>query len=251
MDEIDDRLAGDRIWELVPYRSTRATRGPRFAFYAGWLAVACLVAASWTFSPSFAVATACLAVAAGDFRKGLQLAESIPAKAGGAVCARFRYAWGAWKLGLTALVFMFGTAVLVRRHSEIPPAFLASLLLCMGGFSLSAIWTSSALVLAYRSRMRDWVGEGVHKARTLSLAMLIVGFIFAVLGPICLQLATGVPLANESHGSVPVVVGAMFALLFGGPLAMLLILDRFCRRVVADRPGRFDAKVPMVGKWES
>ena len=118
---------------------------------------------------------------------------------------------------MTALVFMLGTAILGRRHSEIPPAFLASLLLCMGGFSLSAIWSSSALVLAYRSRMRDWVGEGVHKARTLLLAMLIVGFIFAVLGPICLRLATDVPLANESHGSVPVVVGAMFGFLVRWP----------------------------------
>src|ERR1017187_1088906 len=121
MNDPDDRLAGDPVWELFPYRTARPARGSRRVRYGRWLAVACLVAASWLLSPSLAVVTACLAIAAVEFRNGRQLARSIPEKAGGMVCARFTYAWGAWKLGLTALAFMFATAILGRKQSEIPP----------------------------------------------------------------------------------------------------------------------------------
>ena len=249
MNDPDDRLAGDPVWELFPYRSAGPARGSRRVRYGRWLAVACLVAASWLLSPSLAVVTACLAIAAVEFRNGRQLARSIPEKAGGMVCARFTYAWGAWKLGLTALAFMFATAILGRKQSEIPPAFLASLLLCMGGYLLSATLTAAGLVRAYRSGMRVWVGEGVNQARTLLLAMLIVGFAVAVLGPICVWLAVGVPHASESGDHLAVALGAMFGLMFVGPFVMLLILDSVCQRVVADRPGKFGPKVPTVGKW--
>jgi hypothetical protein len=252
MNELDDRLAGDPIWELFPDRAAGPARGSRIARSGRWLAVACLVAASWLLSPPLAVVMACLAIAAGDFRKGRQLARSIPDKAGGTVCARFTYAWGAWKLGLTALAFMFATAITARKEPpEMPPAFLASLLLCLGGYSLSATLTAAGLVRAYRSGMRIWIGEGVNQARTLLLGMLIVGFTVAVLGPIAVWLAARVPNARASGDSPGAILGAVFGLTLGGPLVMLLILDRVCRRVVADRPGKFGPKVPMVGKWNS
>ena len=43
----------------------------------------------------------------------------------------------------------------------------------------------------------------------------------------------------------------LFGCMFGGPVIILLVLDWFSRRVVADRPGKFGAKVPTVGKWNS
>ncbi len=251
MNEIDDRLAGDPVWELFPYSAAGPVPGSRRGRYARWLALACLVAASWLFSPSLAVVTACLAIAAVDFRKGRQLARSIPDKAGGTVCARFTYAWGAWKLGLTALAFMFATAILGRKQSEIPPGLSASLLMFMGGYLLSATLTAAGLVRAYRSGMRVWVGQGMNQARTLLLAMLIVGFAVAVLGPIGIWLAASAPYATNSGDvfRVSATVGATLGLTLVGPFVMLLILDSICGRVVADRPGKFGPKVPAVGKW--
>jgi hypothetical protein len=43
----------------------------------------------------------------------------------------------------------------------------------------------------------------------------------------------------------------LFGCMFGGPVIILVVLDWFSRRVVADRPGKFGAKVPTVGKWNS
>jgi hypothetical protein len=250
MDEPDDRLAGDAVWELFPYRTAGPAQGSRRFQYGRWLVVACLVAACWLLSPSLAVATACLAIAAVEFQNGRRLARSIPDKAGAKVCARFAYAWGAWKFGVTAVVFMFATAILGQKQSELPPGLLASLLLCMSGYLLSATLTAAGLVGAYRSGMRVWVGEGVNRARTLLLAMLIVGFTVAVLGPICIGLGTAHPHAADGEGMLELVLlAAMMGLMFVGPIVMLLILDRFCQRVVADRPGKFGPKVPTVGKW--
>ena len=190
MNELDDRLAGDPVWELFPYPTAGPARGSHAHRFGRWLAIACLVAASWLLSPSLAVVTACLAIPAVEFRNGRLLSRSIPDKAGGTIAARFTYAWGALKLGLTAFAFMFATVfALGRNQPEVPPAFLVSLFLCMGGYLLSATLTAAGLVRAYRSGMRVWVGEGVNQARTLLLAMLIVGFAVAVLGPMCIWLA--------------------------------------------------------------
>jgi hypothetical protein len=254
MNEVDDRLAGDPVWELFPQRAAGPARGPRRTRYARWLAVACLVAVIWPFSPALGVLIACLAVAAGDFRYGRQLARSIPDKAGGAVCARFTYAWGAWKLGMTAFAFAFATACIAgRKSSDVPPGFVASLLLCLHGWLLSAVLTAAGLGRAYRSGMRVWVGEGVNQARTLLLAMLIVGFTVAVLGPMGVWLAASAPSARDSGDVVRVsaVVGAMFALMLLSPVVMLVVLDRLSRRIVADSPGKFGPRVPAVGKRDS
>jgi hypothetical protein len=43
----------------------------------------------------------------------------------------------------------------------------------------------------------------------------------------------------------------MFVMLFAGPVAILMILDRIDRRVVAESPGKFGPKVPSVGKWNA
>jgi hypothetical protein len=199
------------------------------------------------------VVTACLAVAARDVRTGRQLARSIPDKAGGTVCARFTYAWGAWKFGLTAFGLMFLTIITFAARPdrrEVPLECLTSAVLWMSGFMLSAALTASGLLRAYRSGFRVWIGEGVNQARTLLLGMLIVGFTFFALGPWCLWLANKFPHRGSQGDGLATLLGVV-GCMFGGPLVILLVLDFVCRRVVADRPGKFGPKVPTVGKWNS
>jgi hypothetical protein len=125
------------------------------------------------------------------------------------------------------------------------------MLLWSVGFFASAILTASGLLAAYRSGMRVWVGEGINRARSLLLGMLIVAFTFVVIGPWCFWLiGTRNPAGAERTGGVwffAVLFGPMFA----GALAVLLLLDWLSSRVVADTPGKFGPKVPAVGKWTS
>ena len=217
-----------------------------------------MIGLGWLLFPPLAVVTACLSIAARDVRTGRQLARSIPDKAGGKICARFAYAWGAWKVGAAAFALIFALVPFfapARAGREVPSGLMASLiaseLFWMGGFSLSAALTASGLLAAYRSGMRVWIGEGVNRARTLLLGMLIVGFVLLVLGPMCLWLCGRFPRASESRAiDLPPLLG-LYSCLFGGPVVILVILDRVSRRVVADRPGKFGPKVPTVGKWNS
>jgi hypothetical protein len=251
MNEVDDRLTGDLVWELFPNRYGNQVRGSALARCGGWLGVAAAVALCWRLSPTLAVLIACAAMGAGDVRKGRWLARSIADKAGGTVCARFTYAWGTWKLAVAAFVLMFVTAYTIdARTHEVPPVFITSVLLCVGGWLLSAILTAWGLIRAYRSGMRVWVGEGVNRARMLLLGMLIAGFAVGVLGPMGIWLGASVPNARDSDDvvRVSVTVGTVLAVLFIGSFLMLLVLDRLSHHVVADHPGKFGPEVPAVGK---
>jgi hypothetical protein len=255
MNEMDDRLAGDPVWELFTHPAPGPAQGAfRTDLYRRWLVAAGLIAVGWLLFPPLAVVTACLFVAARDFHTARQLARSIPDKAGGTICARFTYAWGAWKLGAAAfaLMFVIGIAVVAPAKDlrEPPLAFIASLLLGMGGFTLSAALTASGLLTAYRSGMRVWVGEGVNQARTLLTGMLIVGFTVVVLLPICFWLIGRFPAARDSRVDV-LPLFLMLSSMFAGPVLIVLVLDWISRRVIADRPGKFGSKVPTVGKWNS
>ncbi len=251
--EMDDRLAGDPVWELFP--APGPAQGPQSALdYRRWLVVAFLAAVEWLVFPPVAVVIACLAVTVPDFRAGRRLARSSPDKAGGTVCARFAYAWGAWKLGWAAFVLMFVSVTVFKAavgRGEVPPAFAVSVLLWLGSFSVSAALTASGLLTAYRSGMRVWIGEGVNRARTLLLGMLVVGFTVVVLGPMCIWLSGRFPRASDSRGGDLATGLAFFGCMFAGPVIILLVLDRVSRRVIADRPGKFGPKVPTVGKWNS
>jgi hypothetical protein len=255
MSEVDDRLAGDPVWELFPERAGEhggrafARRG-----YLRWLVAACLIALVWFCSPPVGVLTACLAVAVDDFRAGRSLARSIPDKAGCAICARFTYAWGAWKAGCAAFAAMFaivGVFASAGGSGEAPPGFFAAMWLWSCSFLSSAALTASGLLKAYRHEMRVWIGEGINRARTLLLGMLIVTFVFVVLVPWSIWLVgvPQVPLANRDVSLLYVV--PVFAMMFAGALAILMILDWLSRRVVADTPGKFGPKVSAVGKWKS
>jgi hypothetical protein len=259
MNETDDRLAGDPVWELFAHPAPRPARGTlRTHPYGRWLAVAGLIALGWLLFPPLAVVTACLSVAARDCRTGRQLARSIPSKAGGTICARFAYAWGAWKVGAAGFATIFALVPFVapaRGGGEVPTALMASLiaseLLWMGGFTLSAALTASGLLAAYRCGMRVWIGEGVNRARTLFLGMLVVGFTFVVLGPMFIWLVGRFPRPGDSRGGDLAGLLVFLGCAFAGPVLILLTLDWISRRVIADRPGKFGPKVPTVGKWNS
>jgi hypothetical protein len=253
MIEADDRLAGDPVWELFAEPAVGAAPDagglPR---YRRWLALAAVMVVTWIVYPPLAVVITGLAVAIRDFRNGRRLARSIADKAGGAVCARFSFAWGAWKIGLVGFGLMFATIsipVAAGLRREVPPAFVASMLLCMGGFLASAVLTASGLLKAYRSGMRVWVGEGVNQARTLLLGMLLVGFTLLVLMPIMLWLVGRFPRAGDSRDDDLAFLVLFFGCLLGAPVVILVLVDWLGRRVIADRPGKFGPKVPSVGKW--
>ncbi len=253
MNELDDRLAGDLVWELFPGRSVPPAKESWLPRAASWIAGACLAAAAWPLSPALAILIACVAVSVADFRKARHLVRSIPEKAGGTICARFTYGWGAWKFAMTALAFTFATAYLGQGQSQVPPGFVGSFLLFASGHLISAILTATGLVEAYRYGMRIWVGEGVNQARLLLLAMLLTAFTIGVLGPLGVWLAASAPHARDSGDvtRVSVVVVATLGLIFLGAFVTLGVLDWISQRVVADRPAKFGPKVPAVGKWNS
>jgi hypothetical protein len=259
MSEQDDRLAGDPIWELFAHAAPGPEHGAaRHLRHGRWLAVAGLIVLGWLVFPPLAVVIVCLSVPARDVCTGRRLARSIPDKAGGTICARFAYAWGAWKLGAASFALLLALAPLfasARGGREVPPALMVSLfaseLLWIGGFFLSAALTASGLMAAYRSGMRVWIGEGVNRARTLFMGMLMVGFLFVVLGPICVWVVGQFPRPKESQPGDIWGLLPLFSCIIGGPVVILLALDWISRRVIADRPGKFGPKVPTVGKWNS
>ena len=255
MSEVDDRLVGDPVWELFPDPGPRPAQWPpRAGDYRRWLALAGMIVVGWLVFPPLAVVTVSLVFAFRDIRNGRLLVRSIPDKAGGKICARFTYAWGAWKRGLAAFVLMFVTLYVhfaAGGRRDVPPAFVAAGMLWMGGFTTAALLTAWGLLTAYRSGMRVWIGEGVNQARTLLLGMLIVGFTLFVLGPMMLWLTGKFPLASDSRNGNPFFSVGFFGCMFGGPIVILLVLDRVSRHIVADRPGKFGPKVSTVGKWDS
>lgn len=255
MNEVDDRLAGDAVWELFALPAA----GPpdeavRIRLFPGWTVVASLIGIGLLLYPPLYVVTLCLAGAAGDFRTGWRIGRSIPDRAGGRICARFNYAWGAMKVGMTAIGLMFlGIVIDFPRLGQpaVPSAILASVFLWFGGFLLSAALTFAGLVAAWRSGMRVWVGQGVNRARTLLLSMLIVAFTLGVIVPICLWLSQIVPRASAPPSGESALLVGLFGCIFAGPVVLLLILDAIGRRVIANQPGKFGPKVPSVGKWDS
>jgi hypothetical protein len=211
-----------------------------------------LAALSLLVFPPLAGVIVCLSFAASDFRSGREFARLISSKAGGRICARFAYAWGAWKLGATAFVLMIASALIIPLAGE-TRATLGSLMLLVlswiGGFAVSSVFTALGLLEAYRSGMRVWIGEGVNQARTLLLGMLIVVFTFGVLGPIAVWAVDPFPRTQDSRGAAIFLMLALFGCMFAGPVGILVVLDRISRRIIADRPGKFGPKVPTVGKW--
>jgi hypothetical protein len=247
MPEADDRLAGDPVWELFPaLEDDSRLRHSRTS-----LLLLALALSYWI--PTASVILACVAASFREFWEGRRLSRSIPGKAGGRICSLFTYAWGAWKLGVTAFLLMFvviGVYAASKEKPEVPAGAFATMLLWFIGFTASAALTATGLLMAFRSGMRVWIGEGVNEARLLLGAMLIVAFAFLVLGPLCVSLIGAAPSARDGESNVHRTLIAFGCVLVGGPIPILITLDRISRHVVADTPGKFGPKVPTVGKWD-
>lgn len=256
--ETDDRIVGDPVWELFQAPEPAYRPRPRLRWGVA-LAVAGMGLWLW---PVLSVVSLCVAVAWDDFVKGRQARFRIPDPAAARVSARFSYGWAWFKVGMTAFGMMFVTiyaqmlASPEGRNGQQPPmAFVVSALVWVGACVTSAALTGSGLAAAIRGGMRVWIGEGVNRARTLLLAMLITGFVFVVLIPLSLLLAargnvrSGGPGAPAPAEAVLVSLTFM-GIMFAGPVALLLTLDAIAKRVIADTPTKFGPKVAAVGKWK-
>lgn len=254
MNEVDDRLAGDPVWELFPYPSSGQTQEAGFVRRSErWLAGAGLITAAWFLFPPLSVTLACLVIAFPEFVTGRRLTRSIPDKAGRMVCVRFSDAWAAWKAGWAAFAMIFLTLSLgssVGGRFEASPAFVTSILLWVASFTASAALTASGLLAAYRSGMKVWIGEGLNQARMLLLGMLLAGLAFGMVVPMGLWIVGRLLRVGDSR-SYDLLFFILFVGWFAGSFALLPVLDWLSPTVVADRPGKFGPKVPTVGKWNS
>ncbi|QEH34642.1 hypothetical protein OJF2_31830 [Aquisphaera giovannonii] len=249
MNDVDDRLAGDPVWELFPAQSARprATRLVRGSVVAG------LVVLTYFLSPPLSVGIACLAVMHEDLRDGWRLSRTMPDKAGGAICALFAYSWGAFKLGVAGFASMMVIAMIAGHRadeSRLMAGLATAALLWLGGFTASSVLAAAGLVKALRSGMRVWIGEGVNQARSLLLGMLLTGFTYFVLGPLTFLLARIPPGEGNQVVFIPLFMLGFVACVFVAPVGILLVLDWACRKVLAERPAKFGPKVPAVGKWD-
>ena len=255
MSEVDDRLAGDPVWELFPYAAHAHEKESHDARdYRRWFAVACLVAAAWLVYPPLAVVTFCLAVVAHDFRNGRQLARSIPDKAGGSVCARFAYAWcrvenGGDRLHAGIVVVPIWATLGDTRESAAGRSH--SHAARNGRFrAIGRVDRASGLLTAYRTGMRIWIGDGENQAKTLLLSLIVMVFTVFMLGPYGLLAHPRRSTGRAGRSDNLRAVLGLLACLFVAPIVILVIFGWASRRILADRPGKFGSKVPTVGKWD-
>ncbi len=159
MNEPDDRLEGDPVWELFACGALVRHKRVR-----GFIAICDgrLALLSWwqpgAMSPVLGVVATCSSVAIEDLSGGGSLALFVPDKTGGTICALFTWAWGAWKIGVAGFVMTFALMPVYApslRGAEPPAWAMAPLLLSFGGFVLSAVLSALGLVMAFRSGMRS------------------------------------------------------------------------------------------------
>ena len=249
MNEVDDRLVGDPVWELFPTTfPAESAAFSRRSQVAGWIGAGIFITLGLIVFPPLAIVTICGVVGLKDFLNAGRLRRSIPDRGVAAVCSRFAHAWGAWKVGMTAVALMFASVMFVEKGGPPTSSFVVAALLVLIGFTVSAFFTALGLLAALQNGMRVWVGEGVNRARGLLLAMLLVGFTAGVLMPALLLMRSIVPRPVGGTGGA-LFFGGLVGCMFVAPVIMLLLLDWISRRVVADRPGKFGPKVPTVGKW--
>ncbi|MDR3620532.1 MAG: hypothetical protein P4L85_14370 [Paludisphaera borealis] len=251
MTEPDDRLAGDLVWELFPAEASESETSRARILHG--LEAAFLVVLTWFLYQPLSVALACLAISLKDFREGWRLARTIPNKAGGTICSLFTYSWGAWKIGVAAFAALFVLGALnvsILHEKGMFPGAAAAMLLVPCGFLTSMILTAVGLVQVLRSGMHVWLGEGMNQVKTPLFGMIILGFTFFVIGPMCFWFPPAQPGSYQRPEGFPFALIGFFACLFGGPIVILVLYEWACDRILADQPGKFGPKVPAVGKWD-
>ncbi|MGE3817910.1 MAG: hypothetical protein AB7I30_00600 [Isosphaeraceae bacterium] len=240
MSETDDRLVGDHVWEVYPATRRPTSRGA-LATRLG-VFVVLIIGGLWVHPPLGAYFF-CVGVAWGDFAQGRTAWRGIPDRWVGFVSACFHFAWGFWKLGVSAFACLFVLTVIDLKSEEPPPGVPGAVAISLGGFCLAAVLTVLGIVGALRGGLVIWLGEGFNRAKTLLLSMLIVGFVLGFLIPLCLLLV---------DDSRPILNLLTFAALYGGmfvgPVILLLTRDLLEQRILADRPIEYGRKGPLIGK---
>ena len=66
--------------------------------------------------------------------------------------------------------------------------------------------------------------------------------------PLFLLLAATDPRIGHVALGIALAVLVELGVVVAGSVGMLVVLDRICMRVLAERPGKFGPKVPTVGK---
>ncbi|AMV40184.1 hypothetical protein [Planctomyces sp. SH-PL62] len=249
MNHSDSTLAEDFDWALFPQE---ATVSPLKRWVLG-LEVSSVVVLTWLVYQPLAVVLACLAISFREFRRARVSARAIPDKAAAWISSLFGYAWAAWTLGVAACATFFVLGVInvtVVHDRGMPAGAGTAMLLAPCGFLAALTLTAAGLVMAIRSGLRIWIGEGMNQARTLLLGLLILLFTVFGIGPLLVLLS-----ANIDRNSGP-GIGAfiswvgLLAATFAGPIAILIVLDRISRRVLASHPGTYGPKVPSLKKWD-
>ena len=254
MNETDDRLVGDPVWELFAYPAPGpAQPASRIRRYGPWLIVAGLIALGWFLFPPLAVVTAGLSVAARDFRRGRQLARSIPSKAGGTICA-VQLCLGGLEARNGRLRVDVGLRIPLRARDETARNALGGPGLDVsghGGFhfvgGVDSFGPGSGLPIG-NARLDRRGGESGQDAPDGHVDRGICLRGSRSDEPLALR---RFPRAIDAQPAALPDFLAFCSCLFVGPLLIVLVLDRISRRIIADRPGKFGPKVPTVGKWNS
>jgi hypothetical protein len=250
MDDYDRSLAYDFDWALFPHEEPGGSRARRWGRR---LEVAFIVVLTWFVAQPLSIVLACAAVGSGEFLEGRRRAKSIPDRAASRICLLFTYAWGTWTLGVAGIAAFFVIAALnvsLMGYEEFPAGAATALLLAPCGFLVAMLLTAAGLVQALRSGLRIWIGEGMNQVRTLLLGQLIILFMVFAIFPILVLLVGDFPRNGDPGTVVKSSWGVLMVALFAGPVAILIILDRIGRRIIASHPGKFGPKVPSVGKWK-
>ncbi len=248
MYETDDRLDGDLVWEIFePHAPALGPARRRFLRSAIFLG---LIGVVWWLVPPLAVLIVCLAISRRDFRDGHRISRTRPEKAGASIRARFRYAWGAWKIGWTAIGFLFLCLLAHREGKEPPSALIAILPLAAVGLTASAILTAWAVGSAYWTRPRLRLAEGdLDRAWILLLGMILVGFSYGVILPICVWVDSRFPGFQlgpvQPRPWTPPLFAVCVLLIPGG---LLWARELIAIRIFDLDPGKPGLHEPAVGK---
>lgn len=258
MYEADDRLVGDLVWEI--FEPPGPAPGPARRRIGRRAVVAGMVGLGWWLVPPIVVLATSLAMARREFRAGGRIARMHPGEAGARICVRFKYAWGAWKIGWTAFGwallggFAFGTTF--RPH---PSAWTIATgaLLAAAGLTASAILTAWAVGTAYWTGTRVRLAEGdLDRAWNLMLGMMLVGLADGVILPICVWIDARYPgVRTERLEPGPGIAILSFAGIFLIPGGLLWARELIALRIFefgpeARKPGA-KASAPIAHPGEN
>lgn len=193
-----------------------------------------------TANPALTILVGCLKFGWDEFRAARQTRLHDPNPVRGRALSRFQIAHAFWKISLLATALMFvvatiGSALQVRQGPQRPNGppieFITSILIAFVGFLLSGLASFVAVVSALRGQVKIWVGRRENRVKPILLSVILIG-----ITPILLLLFLpifGLVLKLNVPGGV---MSFVLVLMFGYPVAVLILLDWLERRIAARTP---------------